>query len=119
MDNFLTGTLIPALAKQGIGPTNFPLFLLYNVVMFDSEGCCILGYHGATGSPLQTYSPTDFDSTGFFNGVADTSVFAHEISEWINDPTGDNPTPAWGHTGQVSGCQDNLEVGDPLSGTEF
>ena len=28
-----------------------------------------------------------------------------------------NPTPAWGHTGQVSGCQNNLEVGDPLTGT--
>ena len=28
-----------------------------------------------------------------------------------------NPTPKWGHIGQVSGCQSNLEVGDPLSGT--
>ncbi len=25
--------------------------------------------------------------------------------------------PAWGHVGQVSGCQNNLEVGDPLTGT--
>jgi hypothetical protein len=119
MDNFLTGTLIPALAGQGVGPTNFPFFLLYNVVMTEGGGCCILGYHGATGSPLQTYSPTDFDSTGVFTGVGNTSVLAHEIGEWLNDPTGNNPTPAWGHTGQVSGCQNNFEVGDPLTGTNF
>jgi hypothetical protein len=119
LDSYLTGTLIPALAGQGVGPTNFPFFLLYNVVMTDDGNCCILGYHGATGSPLQTYSPTDFDSTGLFTGVGNTSVFAHEVGEWLNDPTGNNPTPAWGHTGQVSGCQSNFEVGDPLSGTDF
>ena len=42
---------------------------------------------------------------------------AHEVGEWANDPIGLNPTPAWGHIGQQPGCQDNFEVGDPLSGT--
>ncbi len=42
-------------------------------------------------------------------------IAAHEVGEWMDDPFGNNPTPAWGHTGQVSGCQNNLEVGDPLS----
>jgi hypothetical protein len=39
----------------------------------------------------------------------------------VNDPFGDNPTPAWGGVGQVppGSCQNNLEVGDPLSGTNF
>jgi hypothetical protein len=124
MDRFLTAKLIPALAAQGVGPTSFPFFVLYNVVMGNPgtdlfSNCCILGYHGAVGSPMQTYSPTDFDATGLFAGVSNTSVFAHEIGEWLNDPTGINPTPPWGHTGQVSGCQNNLEVGDPLSGTDF
>jgi hypothetical protein len=41
---------------------------------------------------------------------------SHEIGEWMDDPLGDNPTAPWGHTGQVTGCQSNLEVGDPLSG---
>ena len=123
MDHFLTA-LIPALGAEGVGPTNFPFFLLYNVVMGNpgtslTSDCCVIGYHGATGSPLQTYSPTDFDSTGIFRNLHNTSVFAHEIGEWLNDPTGLNPTPAWGHIGQVSGCQNNLEVGDPLSGTLF
>jgi hypothetical protein len=48
----------------------------------------------------------------------DIGVLTHEIAEWMDDPVGPNTTPPWGHTGQVSGCQNNLEVGDPLSGTE-
>lgn len=35
----------------------------------------------------------------------------------MDDPLTTNATPAWGHVGQVSSCQTNLEVGDPLSGT--
>jgi len=37
----------------------------------------------------------------------------------MDDPFIDNATPAWGHTGQVSGCQNNLEVGDPLTGIPY
>jgi len=44
---------------------------------------------------------------------------SHEIGEWLDDPLGRNATPAWGNTGQVTGCQSNLEVGDPLTGTTF
>lgn len=123
-DPYVTGTLIPSLANQGVGTTVFPIFLFSNVVM--SEGtpstgsnCCILGYHGAFGFPVQTYSPLDYDTSGLFTNTNDISVMSHEIGEWIEDPTGNNPTPAWGHTGQVSGCQSNLEDGDPLSGTLF
>ena len=35
----------------------------------------------------------------------------------MNDPFRHNPVPKWGHIGQQPGCQGNLEVGDPLSGT--
>jgi hypothetical protein len=121
---YLETTLIPSLAGQGVGPTNFVIFLMNDVVMSgdsppDLSNCCIIGYHGAFGLPTQTYSPTDFDTTGIFTGLNDTSVFGHEVGEWMDDPLGTNPTPLWGHIGQVSGCQDNLEVGDPLSGTLF
>jgi hypothetical protein len=61
----------------------------------------------------------DWDTTGDFGGTADGSVSSHEIAEWMNDPLGNNPTPAWGNSGQVSGCQRNFEVGDPLSGTQM
>jgi len=117
-------SLTQSLAPQGVSPSTFPIFLLYNVVM--SEGnpanlnlCCVLGFHGASGSPAQTFSPIDFDTTGLFGGIEDTSIMAHEVGEWMDDPFGNNPTPLWGHTGQVGGCQGNLENGDPLTGTNI
>jgi hypothetical protein len=81
------------------------------------DNCCIQGYHDITGT--QTYGTGEFEGRNqtLFKGTADTSVLAHEHGEWINDPTGANPTPAWGNIGQVVGCQGNYEVGDPLSGT--
>jgi hypothetical protein len=39
------------------------------------------------------------------------------VAEWQDDPFDNNPTKPWGNIGQVVGCQSNLEVGDPLSGT--
>jgi hypothetical protein len=122
-DAYVSGTIIPALKSQGVNPSTFPIFLLYNVVMSvgtpDIFGqCCILGYHGANG--MQTYSPMDFDTTKVFGSSAqDISIATHEVGEWAADPFGNNATPAWGHIGQVSGCQGNLEVGDPLTGTQF
>ncbi|HEX8814996.1 MAG TPA: hypothetical protein VF753_05805 [Terriglobales bacterium] len=121
-DSLVTGTIIPSLASKGVGPTNLPIFMLYNTTMYDGSPsqCCIGGYHGAFGSPVQTYSPFQFDSVGVFGaGSEDTAIMAHEVDEWQDDPLGTNPTPPWGNIGQVSGCQGNLEVGDPLSGTDF
>lgn len=123
-DPYVRGTIIPSLAASGVTPTALPIFLFYNVVMTTgtpslSGNCCILGYHGAEGSPVQTYSTVDYDTTGIFGGTEDISVMSHEIGEWMDDPLGTNPTPAWGKVGQVSGCQPNLEVGDPLSGILF
>ena len=42
-----------------------------------------------------------------------------KVAEWADDPFTANPTPLWGNTGQVVGCQGNLEVGDPLTPTAF
>jgi hypothetical protein len=121
-DAYLNSTIIPSLYPQGVNPGSLPIFLLANVVMAspitDLFACCILGYHGYGGLPIQTYSPHDFDTTGLFGpGILDTSIAAHEVGEWMNDPYADNPVPAWGHIGQQPGCQTNLEVGDPLTGT--
>jgi hypothetical protein len=122
LDKKLTNEVLNKLAPKGVNASNFPIFLLYNVVLASPVTnlgtCCVLGYHGAANSPLQTYSPIDFDTTGLFGpAVGDTYTAAHEVGEWANDPFGNNPTPAWGHVGQVGGCQNNLEVGDPLTGT--
>ena len=123
-DEFLNTNVLPALQPE-VNAGNIPFFLLYNTVLAspvtDLGTCCILGYHGTSNFlPLQAYSPLDFDTTGLFGaGQGDTNTLSHEAAEFLNDPFGDNPTPAWGHTGQVAGCQNNLEVGDPLSGTNF
>ena len=124
-DAWVTNTLLPSYPQ--ITPGTVPLLLLYNVVMGLTQPpnvveCCVIGYHGATAGPPngQTYSPMDFDTSGIFgNGVRDTSASAHEIGEWMDDPYGTNPTPVWS-SGQSAPCssggQNNLEVGDPLSG---
>jgi hypothetical protein len=124
-DAFLDSTVIPALVSQGVNPSNFPLFLVHNLVWAspatDLNTCCIIGYHGFTGLPIQTYSPVDFDdNTGFFASpeIRDTYPAAHEVAEWMDDPFDNNPTPPWGHVGQVGGCSNALEVGDPLTGTQ-
>jgi len=121
--SIVSNTLIPSLGSRGVGTTSFPFFLLRNVVMGDPgdspySSCCVIGYHGAQGFPVQTYAVADLDSTGVL-GAHDISATSHEVGEWMDDPFGTNPTPNWGHTGQVSGCQNNLEVGDPLSGSTF
>jgi hypothetical protein len=118
-DNFLKGTIFPVLRSRGVSAKTFPLFLFLNVVLFDGDPnqCCVLGYHsGFNFSGLQTYGIANYDVSQSFSGAGDISVLAHELGEWYDDPFGNNPTPSWGHTGQVPGCQRNLEVGDPLSG---
>jgi hypothetical protein len=117
------------LASERVNSSQFPIFLFYNTVMSisspnDLKDCCILGFHAAitqnARSPVQTYAFIDFDTSRRFGGkFSDTSIAAHEIGEWMDDPFANNPTPPWGHVGQVSGCQSNLEVGDPLTRTNI
>jgi len=120
-------TLIASLTGAGkISPTQFPIFLFYNVIMNSTgeSACgsgCALGYHNSQSLPVQTYGVADWDTTLLFDQPGSTtgnsSVMAHEVGEWMDDPLGTNPVPSFGHIGQVSGCQNNLEVGDALSGT--
>jgi hypothetical protein len=123
LDPFLQSTVIPSLASKGVGPGVLPVFLLHNFVEYISTttNCCVLGYHNAynTSSGVQTYGLAMYDNSGAFQGSSDISALSHEVAEWQNDPSTVNPTPSWGHIGQVTGCQANLEVGDPLSGTTF
>jgi len=123
LDGILQSTVLPALTSSGVvSPTAVVLFLFKNTVQSDSDppnasSCCILGYHSAVGAPVQTYATIDWDTSGNFSDVSDASIASHEIGEWMDDPLAYNNTPPWGNVGQVSGCQANWEVGDPLSGT--
>src|SRR5215472_6579282 len=124
--NLIDAAVVEAtLTTRGINPKTFPMFMLYNSGMSFGDptnlnNCCAGGYHGInpTGPvTFQTYSPFDFQTNGIFLNADDTVILSHEAGEWMNDPYDVNPTPAWGHTGQVGACQNNLEVGDPLTGT--
>lgn len=119
-DNELQTVIMPALAADGVGPANFPQFIFDSVVEYtggNPSNCCVLGYHNSflNGGVFQTYSVNAYDNSGDLGG--DTSTMSHEVAEWMDDPTGSNPVPAWGAEGQVTAgnCQANLEVGDPLS----
>src|SRR6202030_3730323 len=124
-DQLVNASLLPELAEQGVNASNLPVFFLYNTVLGGPSiglgDCCVGGYHSLAGfpTPTATYSVADFDTTGLFGvAFANTAVIAHELGELANDPYTINLVPPWGGTGQVgAGCQGNLEVGDPLTGT--
>ncbi len=125
-DSYINGTLLPELAKQGVSADSVPVFFLYNTNLAapvsNLYSCCILGYHSFAGEPTpsQLYSVAEIDVSQFFlPALENTSVMAHEMGELVNDPYGDNEVPPWGHSGQQSACQENLEVGDPLTGTDM
>jgi hypothetical protein len=126
--NWLDGMLqstITSLISAGVTTATFPLFLTNNVVSYVGfpANCCILGYHSFFNNPNnnlpQTYGISDYENSGAFppSALGDVSVLSHEVGEWLDDPFVNNLTDAWGNIGQVNGCQGNLEVGDPLSGT--
>lgn len=122
--NSIDSQLQTIISNLGLNASQFPVFLIYYTLLSNGaannlNNCCILGYHNALGNPGQTYALAEYDTGTLFSGTEDISVLTHELSEWIFDPYGSNPTPNWGGIGQESGCQNNLEIGDPLTGTLF
>ena len=118
--NYIDAQLNNIIANLGLNAGQFPFFIVYGIVITDSGNCCILGYHNGSGNnalPTQTYGIAGYDQGYLFSGVKDISILSHEILEWVNDPYLANLVPNWGNLGQVSGCQNNLETGDPLSGS--
>jgi hypothetical protein len=123
--SYIQNTVIPGISA--ITPTSFALFLMSNVVTTTSASLncsngCLIGYHAAFGSPVQTYAVSEYDSTQQFwyaPGIRNISILSHEIGEWMDDPLVGNPTPGWGNSGQVFGCDTVWEVGDPLTGMDF
>jgi hypothetical protein len=117
--------VVRSLVSKYAKPSQLAMVSTYNVVEFNGNSCCTNGYHFAymRSAGLQTYAVGTYDEPIFGPNGVDINTWSHEISEWYDDPfvslDGNNMTPAWGHLGQVSGCQNNLETGDPLSGTAY
>jgi hypothetical protein len=110
--------LIPLLHRVGVSTKTFPIFLVLNVLTDLGDGGIAAGFHSwINSSGVQTFGVAMYDTTQSLPGSKDIAVLSHEILEWYDDPLGNNATPPWGHLGQVDGCQANLEVGDPLTGS--
>jgi hypothetical protein len=117
LEAFLHSQVFPQFPKVGINATMFPVFLFLSTVVDFGDLGTAAGYHSAVSTGGQTYGVMMYDAAAESPARSgDVSVISHEVAEWYDDPWVNNPTPAWGHTGQVSGCQGNLEVGDPLTG---
>lgn len=85
-----------------VQPNTLPIFLTYNVYLTQG-GCCIGGYHSATGAQSYAFA-TYVDAVGVFS--QNVSGLSHEIAEWADDPLVNNK-------GNRSPCG-ILEVADPL-----
>jgi hypothetical protein len=104
----------------GLSANSFPIFLTYNT-FFTQGGCCILGFHTAFGrAPNQlTLGVAAYSDPGIFSvPIQDIHALSHEVAEWLDDPFVNNTVPGWSG-GQVSGCSNVLEVGDPVTGIAF
>jgi len=109
--------LMPVLHYAGVSTKTLPIFLFLNVITDTGDGL-IAGFHTwFNSSGVQTYGVAMYDNSQKSSGSKDIAVLSHEILEWYDDPLVNNATPPWGHLGQVDGCQANLEVGDPLTGS--
>ena len=91
-------------AHPRIVPNSLPIFVTFNAYLTQG-GCCIGGYHSATGA--QAYSHfTYINKVGAFS--QNVSALSHEVGEWADDPLVAN-----GGNSVACGI---LETGDPEEG---
>jgi len=121
-----TATVMGAAEHAGdVKTTDLSTFFFANTFLFDSGGCCILGYHSYDMEPgdagngwrerhyVMNYS--SWISPGLFgDSFTDVTALSHELSEAFNDPFVNNATPIWVAPNGL--CQNNLEVGDVTEG---
>ena len=128
--NYLDAQLGTYMQTYHISPRTLPIFLSSDVLGTESNGtlCCVGGYHNAipnaTNTAIQTYAYATYNDPGF--SVKNPKVFtttdalSHELAEWLNDPFTTNVVPPWSVPSEPQyGCNNALEVGDPLVGVGF
>jgi hypothetical protein len=117
--NFLLNQVVPQFPKWGVNASTFVLVLL-PFADFTTNGVeTAFAYHSLFFTPqgMVTYAAAQL-GLAFPGDVVNIGPMSHELAEWMDDPYGNNTTPPWGNTGQVTeGCANDLEVADPLTGT--
>ena len=122
--NYLDPQIQSLITSMHFTNNMLPIFLSYDVYATVGapilSNCCIGGYHNALGS-MQTYAWTTQVDEGVQGGFSeDVSASSHEILEWFNDPFTNNAVPNWiSPIAPQYGCNNFLEVGDPLVGVLF
>jgi hypothetical protein len=123
--NFFISHLNTILQLENLRPDTLAIALTSNIFLApqsDIKKCCVLGFHtsfdmGALAQVkfVQTFIWASWVDQGILGtSLADVTPMSHEISEWMNNPFGGNLVPAW-QVPNSSGCQNNLETGDPLA----
>ncbi len=105
--NWFDSELQKLIAKyKSIKPNTIPIFMTYDVYL-TSGGCCIGGYHSATGSSAAPQAYAHFTYIGKPGAFSqDVGALSHELGEYIDDPLVVN------QNGNSVACG-ILEVGDP------
>lgn len=109
-------------ARKYASPGSLVVIITYNV-----DTPLALGYHSAqaVAQGTQTYLWASYFDPGVVPPDQDISVFVHEFGEWLDDPfvqsglsvgAASDTTPPWNNG---MGCQNDLEVGDPLGSQVF
>ncbi|MGZ4877039.1 MAG: hypothetical protein ACXVIO_02585 [Candidatus Angelobacter sp.] len=123
--DFFLSQLNTMIQMANLSPDALAIALTSNVFLSpqkDIKKCCVLGFHTsfdvgemAQVKFVQTFIWASWVDQGILgSGLADVTPMSHEISEWMNNPFGSNAVPAW-QVPNTSGCQSNLETGDPLA----
>lgn len=123
--NFFVSHLNTILQLENLRPDTLAIALTSNIFLApqsDIKKCCVLGFHTsfdmgelAQVKFVQTFIWASWVDQGILGtSLADVTPMSHEISEWMNNPFGGNLVPAW-QVPNSSGCQNNLETGDPLA----
>ncbi|HEY1907419.1 MAG TPA: hypothetical protein VGG91_15335 [Myxococcaceae bacterium] len=121
-----TTTIIGGAEHDGdITTQDMSTFLFPDTYLFDSGGCCILGFHSYDLEPgdasngwrerryVMNYS--SWISPGLFGAsFVDVTATSHELMETFSDPFVNNATPIWVAPNGL--CQNNLESGDVIEG---
>ena len=123
--DFFLSQLNTMIQMANLSPDALAIALTSNVFLApqkDIKKCCVLGFHTSfdVGEMtqvkfVQTFIWASWVEQGILGpGLADVTPMSHEISEWMNNPFGNNAVPAW-QVPNSTGCQSNLETGDPLA----
>jgi chitinase len=123
--DFFLSQLNTMIQMANLSPDALAIALTSNVFLApqkDIKKCCVLGFHTsfdvgemAQVKFVQTFIWASWVEQGILgSSLADVTPMSHEISEWMNNPFGSNAVPAW-QVPNSTGCQSNLETGDPLA----